>query len=99
MLDFYLIRDDQPKPDHPEQADLEFAGALDLKTHSNLQKKELVESGHDYFSDLRWEKTAIRQIQKIARQDKFENDKVVKKLLDLIDKARLKDCGLIAYCD
>ena len=99
MLDFYLIRDDQPKPDYPEQANLEFVGGLDLKTHSNLQKKGLIESQYDYFSDFRWGTTIIGQIKEKTRHDNFENDSDVIKLMDLIDKAQLKDSGLIAYCD
>ena len=38
MLDFYLIQDDQPMPDYPEQANLEFAGGINLKTFENLQR-------------------------------------------------------------
>jgi len=99
MLDFYLIKDDQPNPDYPEQSELEFAGGLDLKTHSNLQKKGLIDDHYDYFSDFRWDTTFVKQLKAKTKQSKFENDSDVQKLIDLINKAQLKESGLIAYCD
>lgn len=38
MLDFYTIKDDQSKPDYPEQVGLKFIGGLDDKTFRNLQR-------------------------------------------------------------
>ena len=36
MLDFYLINDEQPKPDYPEQANLKYISGLNSKTLQDL---------------------------------------------------------------
>ena len=51
MLDFYLIKDEQPKPDYPEQLNLEFAGGIDFKTFNDLIRKGIIDSRFDYYYD------------------------------------------------
>ena len=99
MLDFYLIQDDQPKPDFPEQANLVFAGGLDHKTFEKFQNKGIIPKHYDYYSDLRWGTKIIAQQHITADQDKFKSDVDLQKFLDLLEKARINHCGLIAYCD
>ena len=99
MLDFYIIQDDKPIPDFPEQADLVFAGGLDYLTFENLKKKGIIEDSYNYYSDFRWEKTIIEQKIKKINQDRLESDIDIKNLLTLLDKAHVNDSGLIAYCD
>ena len=43
MLDFYIIQDDQVKPNSPEKLGLEFVGGLDEKIVENLQNKEIID--------------------------------------------------------
>ena len=51
MLDFYIIKDDQAKPNYPEQLGLEFAGGLDDKTFENLQNKGIIDKRFDFYLD------------------------------------------------
>ncbi|WP_271784735.1 hypothetical protein [Aquimarina algiphila] len=98
MLDFYLIKDDQPKPSYPELIDLEFIIGLDLVTFKSLIKKQLIDSRFDYYSDFRWDESLIKQIElKISRIQKF--DSATKKLEQIIKKAIDKNCDIITYCD
>lgn len=42
MLDFYIIKDDQAKPNYPKKLELEFVGGLDEKTLIICRTKELL---------------------------------------------------------
>ena len=99
MLDFYLIQDDQPEPEYPEQAELEFAGGLDYKSFENLRAKGLIADRFDYYTDFRWGTDLIRQINEQINKKSGESDSDVKQLIDLLDQAIQKESGLIAYCD
>lgn len=99
MLDFYLLRDDHPKPEYPEQAELEFAGGLDYKSFENLRAKGLIADQFDYYTDFRWGMDLIRQIDKQIDKKSGESDSDVKQLIDLLNQALQKESGLIAYCD
>jgi hypothetical protein len=99
MLDFYLIQDDQPKPNYPEQAELEIAGGLDYESYEYLISKGFIDKRFDYYSDFRWGAAMIKQIIGKINQGGFKNDSKVKKFYDLINLAFNKKCGLIAYCD
>ncbi len=50
MFDFYLITDEQRKPDYPEQVGLKFIAGINLKTYENLIKKGSINSRFDYYS-------------------------------------------------
>lgn len=98
MLDFYLIKDDQPKPNYPEQVPLEFITGLNSKTFENLIKKGLIDSRFDYYSDFRWNINLVKQINlKIAKAKNSDSD--IDKLNLIINKALKLKCGIIAYCD
>ncbi len=99
MLDFYLIQDDQPKPDYPEQANLEFVGGLDYKTFENLQNKGVIGSQYNYYSDFRWGTKMIEQQSTNVNLGEFKKDTDLEKLIDILEKAKNKNSGLIAYCD
>lgn len=99
MLDFYLIQSDQPKPGYPEQVDLEFAGGLDDGTFDNLKKKGIIEDRFDYYTDFRWSASVVDQKYTEIFENKLDQDSDVKKLFEVLEKARKKECGLIAYCD
>jgi hypothetical protein len=97
MLDFYIIKDDQVKPNYPEKLGLEFVGGLDDKTFDNLQNKGIIDRRFDYYSDFRLGTLLIKQIRQNILQKQLQADNDVKKLTQLFDTAHKKQCGLIAY--
>ena len=98
MLDFYLIKDEQPKPNYPEKANLEFILGLDSRTFENLIKKEIIDSRFDFYSDFRWNRKLIEQINiKISNYKKSDSD--IEKLNVILKKALKFESGIIAYCD
>jgi hypothetical protein len=99
MLYFYLIQDDQSKPNYPEQAKLEMAGGLDYESYEDLILKGLIDKRFDYHSDFRWGTAMIRQIMEKIAQGGFKTDFKVKKFYELINMAFNKKSGLVAYCD
>jgi hypothetical protein len=99
MLDFYTIKDDQPKPSYPEQVGLEFVGGLDDKTFDNLQSKGIIDTRFDYYSDFRLGTVLIKQIRQNILQKRMQADLDVKKLIHLLDVADMEENGLIAYGD
>lgn len=99
MLDFYIIKDDHPEPEYPEEVGLIFVGGLDLKTFDNLQNKGIIDKGFGYYTDFRLGSVLIEQIRQNILQKQLQADTDVKKLLDLFDEADKKQSGLIAYGD
>lgn len=99
MLDFYLINDAQAKPKYPEQAGLEFVGQLNEETFGNLQNKGILDHRMDYYSDLRMGTPEIKQIRQTIINKQIDSDSDVKKLMELLDIADLKQCGLMAFGD
>lgn len=97
MLDFYIIKDDQSTPNHPEQLGLEFVGGLDSKTFDNLQNKGIIDRQFDYYSDFRIGSARIQQIRQTIIQMQLQGDSDVKKLIQLFDAAVNNLSGLIAY--
>ncbi len=74
MLDFYIIKDDQVKPNHPEKSGLEFVGGLDEKTFDNLQNKGIIDGRFDYYSDFRLVAVLIKQIRQTIIQKQLQAD-------------------------
>lgn len=99
MLDFYTIEDYQPKPSNIAQAGLEFAGGLDEQTFSNLQSKGIIDSRFDCYTDFRLGAELIKQIRENILDRQLQSDIDVKKLIQILDTATGKKCGLIAYGD
>lgn len=99
MLDFYIIKDDQSKPNYPEKAGLEFVGGLDDKTFDNLQNKGIIDRRFDYYSDFRLGTVLIKQIRQNILQKQLLADDDVKMLIQLFDAADMQQSGLIAYGD
>ena len=98
MLDFYIIKDEQPKPNYPEQANLVFISGLDSGTFDNLISKGIIDSRFDYYSDFRWNSNLIEQIN--SKVSKIKNsDSDIDKLNLILKKALESKCGIIAYCD
>lgn len=99
MLDFYLIKDGQSKPDYPDQAGLKLAGGLDEKTYLHLQRKGVIHTRFDFYSDFRLDTTLIDQMRQHIFARQLQADSDVKQLLLLLDIAQEQQCGLIAYGD
>ncbi|MDH6250750.1 hypothetical protein M2347_000477 [Chryseobacterium sp. H1D6B] len=99
MLDFYILKDDQAKPNYPEHAALKFAGEIDDVTFSNLQNKGIIDSRFGYYSDFRWETAVITQIRKNILQKEMQNDTDVQQLIQILETADTEQSGLIAYGD
>lgn len=99
MLDFYIIKDEQATPKYPEQLKLEFVGQLNEETFGNLQNKGIIDHKLDYYSDFRIRTTVIKQIRKTIINKQINSDSDVKKLMELLDIADQKQCGLMAFGD
>lgn len=99
MFDFYLIEDEEARPNYPEQSQLQFAGSLDEKTFSNLKLKGLIGNQFDYYSDFRWGTAIIVQMRQHIIRRQITNDSDVKHLISLLDIAEKNETGLIAYSD
>lgn len=98
MLDFYIIKDEQPKPNYPEQINLAFIASLDSKTFYHLIKKGLIDARFDDYSDFRWDSHLIEQINaKVSMVKNADSD--IKQLNRILRKALELKCGIIAYCD
>lgn len=98
MLDFYIIKDKQTTPNYPEQASLEFISGLNLKSFKNLQKKGIIDSQFNYYSDFRWNNLLTKQINMKISKIKVQ-DSDMKKLISILEKAIEAESGIIAYCD
>lgn len=96
MLDFYLIKDEQKKPDYPEQENLEFVSGIDYNTYERLINKGVIDKRFDYYSDFRWNSQMIKQMMN-KEVEKLNPD--IAKLNDILRKAIEKNSGLIAFCD
>ena len=99
MLDFYLIKDDQSKPNDPEKSGLELIGRLDDRDFEKLQYKEIIDRRFDYYSSFRWDTSLIKKIQGNLKYKNLGLDDSERKFTELIEKASLKQSGLIAYGD
>lgn len=99
MLDFYIIKDDQSKPNFPEQGGLKFIGGLNDIVFENLQRKGVLSNRFDYYSDFRLGTSLITQIRQNISQKQMQDDSDVKQLLHLFEAAEKLQSGLIAYAD
>ncbi|WP_220699600.1 hypothetical protein [Sphingobacterium siyangense] len=99
MLDFYIIDDKQVKPDFPEKAGLVFAGQLDEKAFSSLQRKGIIATRFDYYTDFRLDTALIKQIEQIILNKGLQMDTDINSFIQILDIASNKQSGLIAYSD
>lgn len=98
MLDFYFISDDAAKQNN-RTSEPDFAGALDDKTFKNLQNKGIIDARFDFYSDFHWPKVFLEKMRREIDIKQIHTDSDVVRLLQLIDPAVARECGLIAYCD
>ena len=99
MLDFYLIKDEEPSPNYPSKKALEYIGGLDHKTFYNLQQKGLLDMRFDYYSDFRLSTKTIRQILEKIENENLGSDSDVMKLIKMLEMANRTSNGIIAYGD
>lgn len=94
MLDFYLIKDKQPKPEYPEQLELEFAGGVDFEVFKDLIRKGAIDSHFYFYSDFRW----TREMTKLIFE-RLKNKTTNEQIELILIKAIKSNSGVIAYCD
>lgn len=99
MLDLYFINDEQYKPKNLIKSGLEFAGSLEFEIFENLQNKGIIETRFDYYTDFRWGSTFIKQKLLTLKEKDYKSDTEIKQLFDLLQKASIRNNGLIAYAD
>lgn len=99
MIDFYLINDDQTKPNSPRQGGLRLAGGLDDEIFEHLKQKGVIESRFDPYSSFRWGTSVVKNINQTIIQRQLSTDNDVKNLLTILQLADENQCGLIAYGD
>jgi hypothetical protein len=106
MLDFYLIDDQQAKPEYPEQTNLEYAGGINLATFEELQRQRFIEDRFDFWTDFRWSSQQIKQkadllIKKYPelRDNRDKTEKPEKILWLILEKAVRTGNGLIGFAD
>lgn len=99
MLNFYLIRDDQARPNSPEQLSLQFVGALGYDTFERLKSKSIIDERFDYHTDFRWGTSIIKQITNRILQLHLQDEQEAKELYKLVQLAERNNSGLIAYAD
>lgn len=98
MLDFYYIADTTHfKPDGTDA--LEKAGSIELNVFDRLQRKGIIDSRFDYFSDFRWSAVLVKQLVEKASAGKFVHDTDVKQLLHILLPAMDRGTGLAALAD
>lgn len=98
MLDLYYIAD--ATHFNPDGTDaLEKAGSIDLDVYERLQRKGIIDSRFDYFSDFRWSAVLVKQLVEKASAGKFVHDTDVKQLLHILLPALDRGAGLVALAD
>lgn len=97
MLDFYIIPDSNRKPESNDLGELDYAGGLEFNVYERLIKKGVIDKRFGFYSDFRWRHTFINQIISEIKADESDSD--ILKLSTIVNAAKRKDCGLIAYGD
>ena len=98
MLDFYLIKENQPSPLSPEKDKVEYLAGLDSKSFANLSLKGIIVAKFDYYSDFRWNTSLIKQYHlKILNCNKLDTD--IESLKLMLEKAIKLKREIIAFCD
>jgi hypothetical protein len=98
MLDFYLLTDVSKNPDHPEQDFKDHVGSLDRQIFLRLKLKKTIPEEFYYDSDFRWD---TRMIQQILHNigDGYQCDGDLQSLVEILNIAKQRGVGLIAFCD
>jgi len=106
MLDFYIIKDDTPRPNQLKDLTLKFAGALDYETFEQLKAKNIIEERYDYYKDLRFSSIQVKQKYDLLLKSNQNLNSSLRKtitpesiMLDILNIAIVNNCGLIAFGD
>ncbi len=97
MIDFYVIADNEQKPNPKNIDKLEYAGGIESDIYERLIKKGIIDSRFDFYSDFRWGNQLVRQLD--SKTEKIGSDSDISALKRIIDKALNSESGLIAYGD
>ena len=94
MLDFFLIRDEQPKQYSLTQE--EYAGGIKMLEFEQAQNARIIESQLDFFKDFRWSSAQVKQKLLLIQATKSEHFGALQKILQ---RAIEVNCGVIAFGD
>ena len=97
MLDFYLIKDSTSISNHGAHV-IDFLGGINDSDFEHLQNINVIESHLDYYKDFRWSNEQV--LRKNAQLNTISSlNDAERKMLDILNKAKETNNGLIAYCD
>lgn len=94
MLDFYLIKNTVSKPIHGT-SELDYLGWIDYDEFEQLQDEKIIEEHLDYYKDFRW--TSEQVASKTTRLEALKAKGY--RIVEILNKARHQNCGVIAYSD
>ncbi|GAB5523040.1 MAG: hypothetical protein Roseis2KO_09120 [Roseivirga sp.] len=97
MLDFYIIPDSHGKPESDDLSRLEYAGGLEFDVYERFTRKGLIDPRFDFYSDFRWNSTLVHEILRSVENNQPDSD--FSQLISILNAAKCKECGLIAYGD
>jgi hypothetical protein len=94
VLDFYLIRDDQPN-NYPVKH-LAYLGGIEADEFEEAQCARVIETHLDYYGKFRWSSELIRM--KLDSLTKSNHSSLLN-LTTILRQALAADCGLAAFGD
>ena len=97
MIDFYLISDEQAKPN--KLLELKWAGRINELTIEQLIEYEVVDSRFDVNTDFRWGTSMVQKLYKMIMDKNLNSVSEIEKIMQVLELAYNNQSGLIAYCD
>lgn len=98
MLNFYVVKDEQPNSNSLKKVTMELAGSLHEQAFEDLQQKKMIEERFDYYSDFRWSRGQVHQKFTQLKTQSTKEASVVT-FLAILEKAVHQQSGLMAYSD
>jgi len=96
-MDFYIIPDDKPKPD--SLTEIKFAGSISEIIFDILQNENLIEKRFDYYTDFRLTNDFVKSKLDLIDIKNLKSNPSVFKFKEILEKANVKNNGLLAYSD
>ncbi|MGY3087066.1 hypothetical protein ACVWYF_000092 [Hymenobacter sp. UYAg731] len=94
MLDFYLIKDEEPNSYSFTQE--EYAGGIRMLEFEQAQYARIIEPHLDFFKDFRWSSEQAKQKLQHVQATKSEQFAALQKILQ---RAIEMNCGVMAVAD
>ncbi|MBO2031823.1 hypothetical protein J4D99_10535 [Siccationidurans ginsengisoli] len=92
MLDFFFIRDEQPR----SSDQLSPAGGIAYEEFINSQEASVIDNYLDYYGDFRWSSQLVRQKRALLTP---AVEAAIPNLASILKQAFAAECGLIAFGD